>query len=119
MRQTLTLSNVQIVAPAAVTYDSLAFSSDGNYVYYALSGQEFPQRVLHHQLICGSHRRPLTSIYRRRGRAILILCKFSLCRRSHTVPVVSPASRLVFSLVHCCLSITLEAPRDLASRMDE
>jgi dipeptidyl aminopeptidase/acylaminoacyl peptidase len=46
MRQTVTQSNVQIVAPAAVTYDSLAFSPDGNYVYYVVSGQEFPQRVL-------------------------------------------------------------------------
>src|SRR6266542_1218109 len=34
VRQTATTSDVQIVPPAAVVYDGLAFSPDGNYVYY-------------------------------------------------------------------------------------
>ena len=34
VRQTATSSDVQIVPPAPVTYDELAFSPDGNYVYY-------------------------------------------------------------------------------------
>jgi eukaryotic-like serine/threonine-protein kinase len=34
VRQTATTSDVQIVPPAAVTYDGVAFSPDGNYVYY-------------------------------------------------------------------------------------
>src|SRR5262245_18697569 len=34
VRQTATTSDVQIVPPAQVTYDGLAFSPDGNYVYY-------------------------------------------------------------------------------------
>ncbi|PYS51113.1 MAG: hypothetical protein DMF68_05365 [Acidobacteria bacterium] len=46
MRQTATQSNVQIVAPAAVSFDALAFSPDGNFVYYSVSGQSYPQRVL-------------------------------------------------------------------------
>jgi Tol biopolymer transport system component len=35
VRQTATSSDVQIVPPAAVRYDGLAFSPDGNYVYYS------------------------------------------------------------------------------------
>jgi serine/threonine protein kinase/Tol biopolymer transport system component len=34
LRQVATASNVQIVAPAEVTYQGMAFSHDGNYVYY-------------------------------------------------------------------------------------
>ena len=34
IRQTATTSDVQIVAPAPVIYDGVAFSPDGNYVYY-------------------------------------------------------------------------------------
>jgi eukaryotic-like serine/threonine-protein kinase len=34
VRQTATTSDVQIVPPALVVYDGLAFSPDGNYVYY-------------------------------------------------------------------------------------
>ncbi len=34
VRQTATTSDVQIVAPAPVIYDGVAFSPDGNYVYY-------------------------------------------------------------------------------------
>ena len=34
VRQTATTSDVQIVPPAPVIYDGLAFSPDGNYVYY-------------------------------------------------------------------------------------
>src|SRR4051794_23258665 len=34
VRQTATASDVQIVAPAPVIYDGLAFSPDGNYVFY-------------------------------------------------------------------------------------
>lgn len=45
-RQTATQSNVQIVPPSAVLYDSLTFSPDGNYIYYSVSGQAYPQRVL-------------------------------------------------------------------------
>lgn len=46
MRQTATQSNVQIAAPAAITYDFLTFSPDGNFVYCAVSGQSYPQRIL-------------------------------------------------------------------------
>jgi len=34
VRQTATTSDVQIVPPAAVIYDGVSFSPDGNYVYY-------------------------------------------------------------------------------------
>ena len=34
LRQVATASNVQVVAPAEVTYQGMAFSHDGNYVYY-------------------------------------------------------------------------------------
>jgi serine/threonine protein kinase len=34
VRQTATTSDVQIVPPAPIVYDGLAFSPDGNYVYY-------------------------------------------------------------------------------------
>jgi eukaryotic-like serine/threonine-protein kinase len=34
LRNVPTSSNTQVVAPAAVSYDSLAFSPDGNYVYF-------------------------------------------------------------------------------------
>jgi serine/threonine protein kinase/Tol biopolymer transport system component len=46
MRQTVTQSNVQIATPAPVSYDSLAFSPDGDFVYYSVSGQQYPERVL-------------------------------------------------------------------------
>jgi Tol biopolymer transport system component len=36
MRQVATSSNVQIVPPAAVRYDGVAFSRDGNFVYYSI-----------------------------------------------------------------------------------
>ena len=46
-RQVATQSNVQIVAPAAVGYaDSMTFSPDGNYVYYSIASQEYPDRAL-------------------------------------------------------------------------
>jgi Tol biopolymer transport system component len=46
-RQVATQSNVQIVAPAAVFYaDSMTFSPDGNYVYYNIASQEYPDRAL-------------------------------------------------------------------------
>jgi TolB protein len=45
-RQVATQSNVEIVAPAAVTFDSLTFSPDGNYIYYSVSSQDIPQRAL-------------------------------------------------------------------------
>ena len=46
-RQVATQSNVQIVAPAAVTYAaSMTFSPDGNYVYYNIISQDYPQRAL-------------------------------------------------------------------------
>src|SRR5262249_42146265 len=35
MRQVATTSNVQIVPPAEVRYDGLAFAPDGNYVYFS------------------------------------------------------------------------------------
>src|SRR4029078_11582505 len=34
VRETATTSDVQIVPPAPVIYDGVAFSPDGNYVYY-------------------------------------------------------------------------------------
>jgi serine/threonine protein kinase/Tol biopolymer transport system component len=47
VRQVATQSNVQIVAPAAVFYgDTMTFSPDGNYVYYNITSQEYPQRAL-------------------------------------------------------------------------
>ncbi|MDQ4121383.1 MAG: protein kinase [Acidobacteriota bacterium] len=47
MRQVATQSNVQIVAPAPVFYaDSMTFSPDGNYVYYNITSQDYPQRAL-------------------------------------------------------------------------
>jgi len=45
-RQVATQSNVQIVAPTAIEYDSLTFSPDGNYIYYRISSQEFTQGAL-------------------------------------------------------------------------
>ena len=46
-RQVATQSNVQIVAPAAVAYaDSMTFSPDGNYVYYNIASQDYPDRAL-------------------------------------------------------------------------
>src|SRR5438034_914712 len=42
-RQVATQSNVEIVAPAAVTYESLTFSPDGDYIYYSISSQNIPQ----------------------------------------------------------------------------
>jgi Tol biopolymer transport system component len=45
-RQVATQSNVEIVAPAAVDYDSLTFSPDGDYIYYSVRSQDLPQPVL-------------------------------------------------------------------------
>src|SRR5438132_6576 len=42
-RQVATQSNVQIVLPAAVHYDSLTFSPDGDYIYYSVTSQNMPQ----------------------------------------------------------------------------
>jgi eukaryotic-like serine/threonine-protein kinase len=47
IRQVVTQSNVQIVAPAVVLYGSnITFSPDGNYVYYRVISQELPQGAL-------------------------------------------------------------------------
>jgi TolB protein len=46
VRQTVTQSNVQIIPSASVTYDGLNFSPDGNFIYYSVSGQQFPRRIL-------------------------------------------------------------------------
>ena len=47
IRQVATQSNVPIVAPAAVIgYYGLTFSPDGDYVYYTVDSQEFPQLAL-------------------------------------------------------------------------
>lgn len=48
IRQTATASNVQIVPPAEVDYLGLAFSRDGNYVYYAV----YPTRPNKIGLLC-------------------------------------------------------------------
>ena len=46
-RQVATQSNVQIVAPAAGFYDdSMTFSPDGNYIYYNITSQDYPDRAL-------------------------------------------------------------------------
>jgi len=45
-RQVATQSNVEIVAPAVVTYHSLTFSPDGNYVYYSVSSKDAPRLTL-------------------------------------------------------------------------
>ena len=46
MRQTAAQSSVQIVAPAEVTYNSLTFSPDGDYIYYNVTSQEYPNGAL-------------------------------------------------------------------------
>src|SRR5207249_3097040 len=45
-RQVATQSNVEIVAPAVISYDSLTFSPDGDYIYYSVSSQDMPQSGL-------------------------------------------------------------------------
>jgi serine/threonine protein kinase/Tol biopolymer transport system component len=45
-RQVATQSNIEIVAPAALDYDSLIFSPDGDYIYYSVRSQEMPQPAL-------------------------------------------------------------------------
>src|SRR5438132_4354341 len=45
-RQVATQSNVEIVAPAAVNYNSLTFSPDGNYIYYNVFSPDISQRAL-------------------------------------------------------------------------
>jgi len=50
----------------------------------------------------------------KRGRTVLIPRKFPVARRSHTVPAVSPASRLVLLLlVLCCSCITIMAQQNI------
>jgi serine/threonine protein kinase/Tol biopolymer transport system component len=40
--QIVTQSNIEIVAPAPVRYESLTFSPDGNYIYYVLQAKDMP-----------------------------------------------------------------------------
>jgi Tol biopolymer transport system component/DNA-binding winged helix-turn-helix (wHTH) protein len=46
IRQVATQRNVQIVAPAPVSYVNLTFSPDGNYVYYTVSPRNVPPPIL-------------------------------------------------------------------------
>jgi Tol biopolymer transport system component len=53
MRQVATTSNVQIVPPAAVRYDGLAFSPDGNFVYYSTYPQTETRATLYSVPVLG------------------------------------------------------------------
>ncbi|MDQ3648982.1 MAG: protein kinase [Acidobacteriota bacterium] len=48
IRQVATQSNVPIVAPTAVGYYGMTFSPDGDYIYYIVYSQDFPQHALFH-----------------------------------------------------------------------
>ncbi|MDT7778556.1 MAG: hypothetical protein QOC99_1068 [Acidobacteriota bacterium] len=62
-RQVATQSNVEIVAPAAVSYNSLTFSPDGDYIYYSVFSQDIPQGALFQvPTLGGAPRRVLENI---------------------------------------------------------
>jgi DNA-binding winged helix-turn-helix (wHTH) protein/Tol biopolymer transport system component len=46
IRQTGMQSEVQIVAPAEVTYTGLSFTPDSKYIYYSVASRAFPNRAL-------------------------------------------------------------------------
>jgi len=46
VRQTATQSNVQVLPPTIGGFDGLRFSPDGNFIYYNLVSQDYPQRTL-------------------------------------------------------------------------
>lgn len=47
LRQVATSTDREIIAPAGVDYQSLTFSPDGNYIYYAIESRDLPQPVLY------------------------------------------------------------------------
>jgi Tol biopolymer transport system component len=53
VRQVAALSNVQVVPPGEVDYLSLAFSRDGNYIYYVLYGRPRHLGVLYREPALG------------------------------------------------------------------
>jgi serine/threonine protein kinase/Tol biopolymer transport system component len=53
VRQVATQSNVEIAAPAPVTYESLTFTPDGNYIYYVLEAKDLRQPVLYYVSMFG------------------------------------------------------------------
>lgn len=46
VKQIATQSNIEKVPPAPVSYQSLTFTPDGNYIYYALESKDLPHAVL-------------------------------------------------------------------------
>ncbi len=53
VRQTATTSDVRIVPPSGVQYDGLAFSPDGNYVYYAAHPRNSNEGALYRVAMLG------------------------------------------------------------------
>jgi Tol biopolymer transport system component/DNA-binding winged helix-turn-helix (wHTH) protein len=47
VKQIATQSNIEKVAPAAVSYQSLSFTPDGDYIYYTLESKDFQHAVLY------------------------------------------------------------------------
>lgn len=47
VKQIATQSNIEKVAPAPVSYQSLTFTPDGNYIYYTLESKDLPHAVLY------------------------------------------------------------------------
>jgi serine/threonine protein kinase/Tol biopolymer transport system component len=47
VRQIVTKSNIEVVAPDAVTYQSLTFTPDGNHIYYILQSKDMPDSSLY------------------------------------------------------------------------
>jgi Tol biopolymer transport system component len=62
VRQAATSSNMQLVAPAKVAYSGLAFSPDGNYVYYSVYEREQSGVLYQLPVLGGSPRKLLTGI---------------------------------------------------------
>ena len=47
VKQIATQSNIEKVAPAPVSYQSLSFTPDGEYIYYTLESKDLPHAVLY------------------------------------------------------------------------
>ncbi len=61
LRQTATSSNVQIIAPADVTYIGLTFSPDGNFIYYVPRQRDAGQNELYVMPVLGGAPQKLVS----------------------------------------------------------
>jgi len=59
MRQTATAVDRTILAPAEIRYEDLAFSQDGNYLYYATRGKDTEIRTLYRVSVLGGDSRKL------------------------------------------------------------